>query len=95
MWFLVFINQLISIGYGVNCGAAFGAPSDAIISYLRVAFFVSKILYPQGFPRFVAQSESTRFNLHQLTYEGTTAGISRFDNVCTLTEPLEGYSSWL
>lgn len=23
MWFLVFINQLISIGYGVNRGAAF------------------------------------------------------------------------
>jgi hypothetical protein len=41
MWFLVFINQLISIGYGVNCGAAF-APKDTIKS-LKSGFFVSEI----------------------------------------------------
>lgn len=54
-----------------------------------------EIQYPQGFPRFFTQPKSTCFNLHQLTDAGTTAGISRFDNACTHTEPLKGYSSWL
>lgn len=49
MWFLVFINQLISIGYGVNSGAAF-APNDAIISYLMVAFFVSIFIQISSYP---------------------------------------------
>lgn len=61
----------------------------------RTSFFVPEIQYSQGFPCFFTQPKSTRFNLHQLTDAGTTAGISRFDNICTHTEPLKGYSSWL
>jgi hypothetical protein len=37
MWFLVFINSFISVGYDVNRGAAF-APKDAKESRLRAAF---------------------------------------------------------
>lgn len=73
---------------------AFGTIGTSIDVNGRL-FFVSEIQYPQGFPRFFTQPKSTRFNLHQLTDAGTTAGISRFDNVCTHTEPLKGYSSWL
>ena len=53
----------------------------------QTSFFVPEISVTQGFRYFS--------NLHQLTDAGTTAGISRFDNVCTHTEPLKGYSSWL
>lgn len=28
MWFLVFINSFISVGYGVNRGAAYGTKND-------------------------------------------------------------------
>lgn len=49
MWPIIFINLIISIGYGVNLGAAF-APSDAIISYLRVAFFVSISVQIRPYP---------------------------------------------
>ena len=74
-----------------NLSPAF-APKDANISRLRAAFFVSGIQYMQGFPHFFIQLVPTLFNLHQLTDVGTTAGISRFDIVCTHTEPLKGYS---
>lgn len=41
MWFLFFINQLISIGYGVNRGAAFGTIYIFLLKNKRL----SKLFY--------------------------------------------------
>lgn len=73
---------------------AFGTIGTSIDVNGRL-FLCLKSSIRKAFLAFFTQPKSTRFNLHQLTDAGTTAGISRFDNVCTHTEPLKGYSSWL